>query len=247
MARLMNRAVAFAGLTLLFLAGAASGEPRNYSEITDGPPLTSDQVMGAGHATYPRTMTCAECHTVKFDGVDFVTTASEQFQRNFKNLPQDEIWKKIVAFLPGRERFAIATVAGDAPTATTVDMVLDPQEKVFHVVSEKGTEKLLELRKNPKISAVRFAGWTLAEGGAKQWTSVQIKGTAELISAGDPRFLALLDKYQLVRVTKERAVRRFDIIRITPQKIVYFDTTLAGAGLSQYQTWLRDGGGTAEN
>jgi len=247
MLRFLHSAVPFAGLTLLLLAGsAASGAPASYSEITDGPPITSDQVMGPNHATYPRTMTCAECHTVKFDGVDFVTTASQQFQRNFKNLPQDDIWKKIVAFLPGRERFAIATVAGDAPTATTVDMVLDPQEKVFHVVSEKGTEKLLELRRNPKISAVRFDGWTLAEGGAKQWTSVQIKGTAEVISADDPRFLAALDKYQLVRITKDRAIRRFDLIRITPQQIVYFDTTLAGAGLSQYQTWLRDGGKAAE-
>ena len=209
--------------------------------IIDGPPLTADQVMGPEHATYPRGMTCAECHTVKFEGVDVVTTASQQFQRNFRNLTQDQIWQKIVAFLPGRERFAIATVAGDTPTATTVDMVLDPQERVFHVVSEKGTEKLLELRQNPKISAVRFEGWTLAEGGAKQWTSVQIKGTAELISAEDPRFVKILDKYNLVRVTKPRAVRRFDIIRITPQQIVYFDTTLGDNGLSPYQFWHREG------
>jgi len=209
--------------------------------IIDGPPITSDQVMSRDHARYPRGMTCAECHQVKFEGVDVVTTASQQFQRNFGELPQDEIWAKIVSFLPGRERFAIATVAGDEPTATTVDMVLDPQEKVFHVVSEVGTEKLLQLRKNPKISAVRFQGWTLAEGGAKQWTSVQIKGTAEIITSADPRFLPTLDKYNLVRVTKARAVRRFDIIRITPREIVYFDTTLSTSDLSPYQFWFRDG------
>lgn len=208
--------------------------------VIDGPPLTADQVMSPEHARYPRGMTCAECHTVKFEGVDVVTTASQQFQRNFKTLSQDEIWQKIQAFLPGRERFAIATVDGDAPTATTVDMVLDPQLRVFHVVSEKGTEKLLQLRKNPKISAVRFEGWTLAEGGAKQWTSVQIKGTAELISADDPQFVPTLEKYNLVRVTKDRAVRRFDIIRVTPQQIVYFDTTLGARDYSPYQFWTRD-------
>lgn len=209
--------------------------------IVEGPPLTADQVMSPQHARYPLGMTCAECHDVKFTGVDVVTTASQQFQRNFPNLSQDEIWQKVVAFLPGRERFAIATVEGDAPTATTVDMVLDPKERVFHVVSEVGTEKLLQLRKNPNISAVRFDGWTLAEGGAKQWTSVQVKGTAELITADDPRFVPTLDKYNLVRVTKPRAVRRFDIIRITPLQIVYFDTTLGAAGLSPYQFWLRSG------
>lgn len=209
--------------------------------IVDGPPITADQVMSPGHARYPRGMTCAECHQVKFDGVDVVTTASQQFQRNFGELSQEEIWAKVVSFLPGRERFAIATVDGDAPTATTVDMVLDPQERVFHVVSEVGTEKLLQLRKNPKISAVRFQGWTLAEGGAKQWTSVQVKGSAELITSADPRFLPTLEKYNLVRVTKERAVRRFDIIRITPREIVYFDTTLSASDLSPYQFWFRDG------
>lgn len=214
--------------------------------IVDGPPITADQVMGPQHARYPRGMTCAECHQVKFEGVDVVTTASQQFQRNFRNLSQPEIWEKIVAFLPGRERFAIATVDGDAPTATTVDMVLDPQDRVFHVVSEVGTEKLLQLRRNPKISAVRFEGWTLAEGGAKQWTSVQIKGTAELITSEDPRFLPTLDKYNLVRVTKARAVRRFDIIRVTPQQIVYFDTTLGAAELSPYQFWFRDGAPAAK-
>ncbi len=64
----------------------------------------------------------------------------------FPALSQDEIWQKILAVLPGRERFAIATVANDTPIATTVDMVLDPEERVFFVVSEVGTEKLLQLR-----------------------------------------------------------------------------------------------------
>ncbi len=208
--------------------------------IIDGPPITADQVKSKEHATYPRGMTCAECHQVDFD-VDFITSASKQFVNNFPSLHQDEIWQKIVAFLPGRERFAIATVQDDMPTATTVDMVLDVDEKVFYVVSERGTEKLLQLRVNPNISAVRFQGWTVAEGGPKQWTSVQMKGTAEVIESTDPRFGQLLDKYNLVRISKPRAFRRFDIIKVTPQQIYYFDTTLGADSYSPYQLWLRDG------
>ncbi len=209
--------------------------------MVDGPPITANQVMGDDHASYPRGMTCAECHSVDFD-IDMVTSASQQFVNNFPNLSQEEIWKKVVAFLPGRERFAIATVSDNKPTATTVDMVLDAEEKVLFVVSEKGTEKLLHLRDNPYISAVRFAGWTLADGGPKQWRSVQIKGTAELITASDPRFEALLDKYSLVRVSKVRAVRRFDLIRVTPEQIYYFDTTLGKDNYSPYQLWKRGEG-----
>ncbi len=217
------------------------GEMGIDAVIIDGPPIKADQVQSNEHATYPRGMTCAECHQVDFFDVDLVTSASKQFVNNFPNLSQEEIWQKVVAFLPGRERFAIATVQDDMPTATTVDMVLDVDEKVFYVVSERGTEKLLQLRINPNISAVRFKGWTVADGGAKQWVSVQMKGTAEVIESTDPRFMQLLEKYSLVRISKPRAVRRFDIIKVTPKQIYYFDTTLGKDSYSPYQLWLRDG------
>jgi len=214
-----------------------AGEQGTVAVIFEGPPLKSDQVMSASHRSFPRSMTCAECHEVSFD---FMTTASAQFVNNFTQLSQEEIWAKVVAFLPGRERFAIATALNNEPLATTVDMVLDKDEQVFYVVSEVGTEKLLQLRVNSAISAVRFAGWTVAEGGKQEWRSVQIKGTAEVVPASDPRFDKALDKYKLVRVTKERAHRRFDLIRVTPKQIYYFDTALPDGQKGVYQLWKRD-------
>ncbi|MBT8443661.1 MAG: pyridoxamine 5'-phosphate oxidase family protein, partial [Gammaproteobacteria bacterium] len=213
-----------------------AGEMGIEAVIFPGPPLRADQVMSGDHREYQRGMTCAECHDVSFDAV---TSATRQFVNNFPALPQDEIWQKILAFLPGRERFAIATVANDVPIATTVDMVLDPEERVFFVVSEVGTEKLLQLRNNPAFSAVRYKGWTVADGGKKEWRSVQIRGTAEIIESDDPRFMQYLKKYNLVRVTPERAVRRFDLIRVTPQQIYYFDTELYNVEASVYQMWNR--------
>lgn len=126
------------------------------------------------------------------------------------------------------------------PLATTVDMVLDKNEKVLYVVSEKGTEKLLQIEKNPAVSAVRFKGWTVAERGKQEWRSVQLRGTAELIDSSEPIFLELLKRYNLVRLTEERAVRRFDLIRITPKQIYYFDTELSADNLSPYQVWNRE-------
>lgn len=239
---------AIASLTLFTVAwaadDAASPQGRNVGAgemgidavIVPGPPITAEQVMGPDHASYPRGMTCAECHQVAFDGT---TSATRQFINNFPRLSQEQIWQKIVAFLPGRERFAITTVENNEPTATTVDMVLDPEEKVLFVVSEKGTEKLTQLRRNPAISGVHFAGWTVAEGGKKEWRSVQLRGTAEVIPSSDPRFLPALEKYHLVRVTPERAVLRFDLIRVTPEQIIYFDTTLSADSYSPYQLWKR--------
>jgi nitroimidazol reductase NimA-like FMN-containing flavoprotein (pyridoxamine 5'-phosphate oxidase superfamily) len=207
-------------------------------KIVPGPRLTPQQVKSALHPRYPAGWTCAECHDVSF-GVDFVSSASRQYANNFQALPQEAIWERIVQFLPGRERFAMASSYRNRPLATTVDMVLDKDEKVFYIVSEKGTEKLMQLQKNPHFSAVRADGWTVAAGGARQWISVQVNGEAELISASDPRFLPTLEKYSLVRISKERAVRRFDIQRVTPQEIVLFDTTLLKDGQSPYQYWKR--------
>jgi uncharacterized pyridoxamine 5'-phosphate oxidase family protein len=214
------------------------GERGIEAVVVPGPDLAAEQVMSSGHMSYPRGMTCAECHNVTFDGM---TSATEQFMANFPQMDQDELWGMIAVFLPGRERFALTTVGeNNEPLATTVDMVLDENEKVLYVVSEKGTEKLLQIQKNPAVSAVRFKGWTVAERGKQEWRSVQLRGTAELIDSSEPIFMELLKRYNLVRLTKERAVRRFDLIRITPKQIYYFDTELSADNLSPYQVWNRE-------
>ncbi len=213
------------------------GEMGIDAVVFEGQPITSDQVMSDSHRSYSRGMICAECHHVSFD---LVTTSTKQFTKNFPQLSNDEIWEKIEAFLPGRERFALTTSYQGIPTASTVDMVLDKAQKVFFVVAEKGTEKLLHIQQNPNVSAVRFKGWTVADGGKKEWRSTQIKATAEIIKNDDPRFDEFLTTYNLVRMGLKRAHLRFDLIRVKPTEIYYFDTTLGGDKLSVYQRWQRD-------
>lgn len=213
------------------------GETGSEAIVVEGPPIKADQVMSNKHPKFARGMACVECHKVAFDAV---TTSTRQFMLNYPQLKNAEVWKKIEAFLPGRERFVLTTVYNNEPTATTVDMVLDKEEKVFYVVCEKGTEKLFQIKRNPHICAVHYEGWTVAGGGKKEWRSVQMKGTAEVIPSSDKRFDALLDKYHLVRVSKIRAPLRFDIVKITPGRIVYFDTNLTDEKSGVYQLWQRD-------
>lgn len=215
------------------------GERGIDAYIVEGPPIPPTAVASGKHRSFARGMVCVECHKIDFP-VDATATATRQIAASARQLSQEEIWEMIVTFLPGRERFALTTADGDQPLATTVDMMLDREERVLYVVSEVGTEKLNQLRRNPKMSAVRFQGWTVAERGKQEWRSTQIKGRAEVIPASDPRFLPLVKKYQLVRLSPERAVRRFDLIRITPEQIWYFDTELSGApNASVYQLWKR--------
>ncbi len=238
---------------LIFLLGAAwcgtagdsqqpqtmnrsAAEPAADAGIVPGPPIKADQVITKDHPPYGSSLACVECHAVAFDAV---TTSTRQFLLNFPQLKNAEVWKKIAAFLPGRERFVLTTVFNNEPTATTIDMVLDQEQKVFYAVCEKGTEKLFHIKSNPRVSAAHYEGWTVAGGGKKEWKSVQVKGTAEVIASSDPRFAELLEKYHLVRVSKVRAPLRFDMIRLTPNRIIYFDTTLAEENMGVYQLWER--------
>jgi nitroimidazol reductase NimA-like FMN-containing flavoprotein (pyridoxamine 5'-phosphate oxidase superfamily) len=213
------------------------GETGAEATIVAGPPIKADQVLTKNHPQYARGMACVECHKVAFDGV---TTSTKQFMLNYPQLKNAEVWKKIEAFLPGRERFVLTSVYNNEPTATTIDMVLDKDKKVLYAVCEKGTEKLFQIKQNPHVCAVHYAGWTVAGGGKKEWKSVQVKGTAEVIPSSDKRFGELLEKYHLVRVSAVRAPLRFDIVQITPISIVYFDTNLTDEKAGVYQLWKRN-------
>ena len=216
-----------------------AGERGVEATVVEGAPIRSDQLLTKDHPEYARGMVCVECHHVTFDAV---TTSTKMFTMNYPQLPNDEIWKRIEALLPGRERFVLTTVYNNEPTATTVDMVLDKNKKVLYVLCEKGTEKLMHIRQNPRVCAVHYKGWTLAEaklnGKAKQeWLSVQIRGTAEVITSSNPEFGNLIERYKPVRVTPTRAALRFDVVRITPTSAIYFNTNLFEEKVGIYQRW----------
>ena len=215
-----------------------AGEMGIKATVIEGPPIKADQVLTEDHPEYARGMVCVECHEVAFDAI---TTSTKIFLLNYKQLSNDEVWKKIETFLPGRERFVLTTVYNNEPTATTVDMVLDKDEKCLYVLCEKGTEKLMHIKQNPRICAVHFKGWTLEEAERdkslkQEWVSVQLRGNAEVIPPSDPQFGKLVEKYKPVRVTPKRATLRFDIVRVTPTSAVYFDTNLPDKKLVSINT-----------
>ena len=199
-------------------------------------PIDASAKMSPTHPAYDLSMTCAECHPTTLDAI---STATTLYINSLKRLKRDEVWKRIEAFLPGRERFVLATSYGNRPTATTIDFVLDPGEKVSYAVCEKGTQKLEQIKENPAVSMVCYEGWTVAGGGKKQWKSVQIEGRAEVVDSNGPRFETYLDKYHLVRLSKERAKKRMDILRVVIEKAIFFDSALLKSGFSVYQVWER--------
>ncbi|MBW1838926.1 MAG: pyridoxamine 5'-phosphate oxidase family protein [Deltaproteobacteria bacterium] len=231
------------GLVLLITQYGISAEkagglikPAKAETKREAMPIDASAKMSPKHPEYDLSMTCAECHPTTLDAI---STATTLYINSLKRLERDEVWKRIEAFLPGRERFVLATSYGNRPTATTIDFVLDPVEKVSYAVCEKGTQKLEQIKENPAVSMVCYEGWTVAGGGKKQWKSVQIEGRAEVVDSNGPRFETYLDKYHLVRLSKERAKKRMDILRVVIEKAIFFDSALLKSGFSVYQVWER--------
>lgn len=224
-------------------AKSVTHEKGTSYQIYPGGPISPDAVMSSKHPSFSPFITCAECHEIKFDAV---STATKQNMKNYKLLDKEIIWKHILELLPGRERFVLGTVFVKRkglfkreciPITTTIDFVLNPEEKAFYAVCEKGTEKLEQIKLNPSVCATHYEGWTVAQGGKQVWKSVQVKGRAEIIAPEDPRFNESLIKYQLVRTRPEQAQRRFNILRIAIKEIIYFNSDFLKEGLSPYQLW----------
>ena len=226
-------------------AKPASQETKPAYQIIPAKPISPDAVMSSKHPPFAPQITCAECHETKFDAI---STATKQYMRNYKLLDKETVWKYIVELLPGRERFVMATIYEKRtglfkkeaiPTTTTIDFVLNPEEKTLYAVCEKGTEKLEQIKLNPVVCASRYEGWTVAQKGKQVWKSVQVRGKAEIIKAQDPRFHEALQKYQLVRTKPEQAQKRFHILKVSIDQAIYFNTDFLKEGISIYQLWSK--------
>ena len=169
-----------------------SAHPSKVKTKEGAMPIDASAKMSPTHPEYDLSMTCAECHPTT---VDALSTATTLYINNLKRLERSEVWKRVETFLPGRERFVLATSYGNRPTATTIDFVLDPVDKVSYAVCEKGTQKLEQIKENPVVSMVCYEGWTVASGGKEQWKSIQIEGRATIVPSSDPQFKTYLDKY----------------------------------------------------
>jgi len=225
-------------VTLLF---AAEGV------VQKAQPLSSTAVLGKSHIPVKPTVTCSECHDVKYDAK---ATATKMWINNYPLYKKDEVWKWIVDFLPDRERFVVATVGEDSmATASTVDFVLVPEERIFLCVNEKGTEKVLQLEKNPWVSMVHYEG---SIEGAKApekryWKSVQVFGKAKVIEGGTKEFEDMLAKYKLARTPSDQARKRFNMLRVEIYRIITFNSENMKNDLSPYQIWENERVGLVSN
>ena len=95
---------------------------------------------------------------------------------------------RVQRFLEGKEIVVLATVQADgAPLAMAMWFLHDPS--VLTMISESGTQKVRNLRRDPRVSIVAEAG-----GRGEKIRGVAVQGRAEFLADG-PERRALVERF----------------------------------------------------
>jgi len=200
------------------------------------PTIVFGAEMPEEHQEVEASETCMECHTIKADAV---TTATQRYLKGTGTvLEKGALWKEIVEFFGERQSCVLATCVNNEPCVTTIDMSLDPVNKVFYALSEKGTRKLGQMTMNPKV-AVEFH--KQQEWQKMIFRCLQMSGRARVFDAGDPEFDKGLTffKQEREKISVDTIKRGMDMTCFTPAEILFYDVLRKDNGANIFQLWER--------
>lgn len=194
--------------TVLFLAGPVTAETKK-AEPAKAKTIRVDADIEKDHPPFEEGITCNDCHEIQLDAG---TTATQvwisgdylNWQAGEGIMPKEKIWKRIVDYFKGKgmkRTFVIATSFNNRPYTFTADMALDPDKKVVYGFHEKGTEKLMHIRKNPYVSM----NWHKEfKDDFNDMVCFQIIGKTELFEGTDKEFDEGFDKYPYEYAARQR-------------------------------------------
>ncbi len=211
------------------------------AEETEVPDIVLGTEMPEDHPEID-TLACFSCHRIIADAE---STATQLNLRRKGGLENDEVWREITAFYGQRQTCTLATVAcrrkslffvDCEPYVTTIDFALDPANKVFYALSEIGTRKLAQMKKNSRV-ALEYHN--TRESRKKIFRCLQMKGSVRVIPAGDPLFDEGLRVFKTT-FEHEAIKRGMEMTRFTPDEILFYDLKRHRRGKNIYQEWRRN-------
>jgi len=193
--------------------------------------------------------------------VDAKSTATFKWVSGKGEMPKEALWSHITKILSGTEgkrTYILATSMDNIPLSTTIEFYLNPDKQVLYGFAEKGTEKLVHIKNNPKVSLNWHEEF---RNDFSKTLCVQIRGTAELFEGDCPEMNEALKHYRyqymlwnflptrnaptallveplqkaMVKVIKSNIM----LIKITVEQIVLTDEQLKAQGYRSRQLWRR--------
>jgi len=207
------------------------------------------------HPEVEEGLSCNDCHEIKLDAE---TTATQVWMKgdylnwgvNEGVMPKDKIWDQMVKNLGGRKAeqktFVLGTSLNNTPLTTTAEFTLDPEKKVLYGFHERGTEKLLHINKNPKVSL----NWHLEFESFTDFLCIQVVGRAELIDGTTEDYEKILIDiipYEVGAKARKMELKQFResvkqsmvISKITIDQATIANYAFTKDGYRIYQRWTR--------
>jgi nitroimidazol reductase NimA-like FMN-containing flavoprotein (pyridoxamine 5'-phosphate oxidase superfamily) len=244
--------------------GIQTQKEQGKESATKAKEITADAGLTDTHPKIEEGISCNECHEIKLDAK---TTATQVWLTGESPgraagegvIPRDQLWSEIEKIIGGKKEksktFVIGTSLNNTPLTTTSEFTLDPQEKVLYGFHEKGTEKLLHIKANPKVSL----NWHKEFESFADFLCVQIVGRAELIDGTSKEFDRIMIEFlpyeNAARVPKdatpqqrEEHLKKFRdsikpgmmISKITIDQVTVANIAFTKEGFRRYQRWTRE-------
>jgi len=161
-------------------------------------------------------------------------------QRNQKQLPRDEMEKRIVRVLKTNNICVLATASGAIPRATPIEYY--SKDMTLYISVGPGL-KMENLKASPHVSiaiyTTPYTDWT-------DWYRVQglqITGKAQLLTARDPGYSEAMDVYDWRLYYKAMGKniteppRERTVLRVVAEKVEMRDLSLMREGYGVKQIW----------
>lgn len=158
-----------------------------------------------------------------------------------KPLPRDQLEDRIQQFLGSTNMCVVATVGANGhPIASPIEYYADGLD--LYLLPDPGTPKLRAMHRDPHVSVAvhgAYHGWHSARG-------LQIFGRATIIDPHAPGWIHGMKVFRWHEWMSDLGMdtsKPFErqVVRISPDKMLYTETWLWKLGFHAKQKWTREG------
>ncbi len=157
-----------------------------------------------------------------------------------KQLPKDELTDRIQQTLGLQNVGVLATIGKDgAPIASPIEYHADNLD--LYMFPDPGTPKLLAMGRDPRVSFAVQLGWH----GWQSGRSVQYFARAEILEPHTPEWEHGTQIFEWRQAAEElgmdaSAPIEWQLVKLVPQRILYFENWLWKSGYNWKQWWHRE-------
>jgi uncharacterized pyridoxamine 5'-phosphate oxidase family protein len=258
----MLSALTIACVAIFFFSTAGAVDKKPAPADIKAKAIETSEQASSNHPEIPEGVSCNDCHEMKLDANTTATKVWLEGDTPGKMagegvMPKEKVWEEFTKMIGNKKNtrtFIIATSLNNVPLSTTAEFALNPEKKILYGLHEKGTEKLVHMQNNPKVSL----NWHKEFESFADFRCCQIRGNVELLDAGNPEFeQALINclPYEkgariadsdnaTVKEAKAKNMREiikkgnFLISKISIDQITMANVEFTRGGFRRYQRWV---------